>query len=192
MKTLRNLLLSLMVFMSFSNAEEMVIDTAHSEVSFSIKHMMISNVKGEFNDFDAKIDYDVKRKKFNSLSAIINAASVDTGITKRDKHLKSSDFFEVEKFPEIKFVMIKYKANGSMGVIFGDLTIKDITKRVTLNVLVNGVIKDFSGKTRVGFTLKANINRKDYGLQWNKALELGGFAVGDKVKIVIELETVVK
>ena len=118
MKTLRNILVSLMMIMSFSNAAEMMLDGSHSEVSFSIKHMMISNVKGEFTDFDTQMDYDVKKKKFNSLTATINASSVDTGITKRDNHLRSSDFFEVEKFPKIKFVMTRYKNNGSMGTLF--------------------------------------------------------------------------
>ena len=189
-KRFRNLVLSLLFIFSFANGDELIIDAAHSEVGFSIKHMMISNVKGKFTQFDADIDYDIKTQKFNSLDATITAKSINTGITKRDDHLRSGDFFEVAKFADIKFKMTKYTSDGDEGTMYGLLTIKDITKKVKLDVSINGTIKDFKGNTRVGFTLEGKIKRKDYGLKWNKALEFGGFAVGEKVKIIIELETI--
>jgi polyisoprenoid-binding protein YceI len=191
MKRLGVLLVSLFLTFSFAKAEELIIDGSHSEVGFSIKHMMISNVKGKFLDYDAEIDFDIKKRLFNSLEATVEARSVDTGIEKRDDHLRSEDFFEVEKFPQITYKMTKYTADGDEGVMEGILTMRGVSKKVNLNVTVNGVIKDFKGNTKAGFTLEGKINRKDFGLKWNKALELGGLAVGEKVKIVIELETMV-
>jgi polyisoprenoid-binding protein YceI len=189
MRTVSRLVIGFFLVFSFVKADKLLIDTAHSEVGFSIKHMMISNVKGKFNQYDANIDYDLKSKTFRSLEAVIKTKSIDTGITKRDNHLRSADFFEVAKYPDMTFKMTKYTANGDEGVIYGLLTIRDITKKVKLNVTLNGIIKDFEGDTRAGFSLYGTINRKDFGLMWNKALEFGGFAVGDEVKIIIELET---
>lgn len=177
---------------AFSNAAMLEVDKAHSEVGFSIKHLMISNVKGKFLEYDGSIDYDIKKQTFKSLSAKINAKSIDTGIVKRDNHLRSADFFDAEKHPTLTFVMTDYAADGDEGTMEGDLTIRGVTKKVKLDVEINGVIKDFAGNTRVGFTIEGKINRKDFGLTWNKALEFGGVAVGDKVKMLIELETVAK
>jgi len=190
MKKFKNLLLSVLVIVGLcANGEELMIDNSHSEVGFSIKHMMISNVKGKFESFDAEIDYDIKKMQFNQLEATIETTSINTGIEKRDDHLRSDDFFDVLNHPEITFVMTNYKADGDEGVMTGDLTIRGVTKEIKLDVTVNGTVKDFSGNTLVGFTLEGKINRKDFGLTWNKLLEAGGFAVADKVKIVIELET---
>ncbi len=180
---------SFFMVVSFASATELIIDDSHSHVGFSVKHMMISNVKGEFKSYDADIDFDIKNKKFNSLKATIDAKSVDTGIEKRDDHLRSVDFFEVDKHPKITFVMTKYTSNGDTGVMEGDITIRGVTKKIKLDTTVNGVIKDFKGNTRAGFSLSGELNRKDFGLNWNKVLEFGGFAVGDEVKLVIELET---
>ena len=187
-KNLKNLFLSFLLVSGSLSATELIIDGAHSQVGFSIKHMMISNVKGKFSDYDAEIDFDFKTKRFNSLDATINANSIDTGIKKRDDHLRSADFFDVKKYPNITFKMSSYEPDGDEGVMVGDLTIHGITKKVKLEVEVNGVIKH-EGVLRAGFTIEGKINRKDFGLKWNKMLEAGGFAVGDKVKIIIELET---
>ncbi|MEA3354849.1 MAG: YceI family protein [Campylobacterota bacterium] len=189
MKRFYSIVISCLLIMSFVKADEMVIDSSHSEVGFSIKHMMISNVKGKFKEYDAEIEFDLKKKIFTELDATIVAKSIDTGITKRDNHLRSEDFFEVVKYPKITYKMTKYTPDGDEGVMEGILTIRDVTKKVKLDVSVNGIIKDNEGNTRAGFTLEGKINRKEFGLKWNKALELGGFAVGDKVKIVIELST---
>jgi polyisoprenoid-binding protein YceI len=191
MKQLKAIILSLTLMFTFANSDELILDGSHSEVGFSIKHMMISNVKGEFTKFDADIDFDIKTKKFNSLMAIVDATSIDTGIEKRDAHLRSADFFETNKYPNIKFEMTKYTADGDEGVMEGDLTIKDVTKKIKLKVSVNGIIKDHKGNILAGFTIEGKINRKNFGLTWNKVLEFGGVAVGDDVKITIELETMV-
>ena len=111
-KKLGVLLISLFLTFSIVKAEELIIDGAHSEVGFSIKHMMITNVKGKFTEFDGEIEFDLKSKKFISLNAVVNTNSIDTGITKRDNHLRSEDFFEVKKFPKMTYKMTKYSADG--------------------------------------------------------------------------------
>ncbi len=190
MTTLNKLILASFLSVSVANATPHTLDVGHSEVGFSVKHLMITNVKGKFKAYDADIDFDYKTKTFNKLNAVIQTKSIDTGIEKRDKHLRSEDFFLAKKFPEITFNMKSYKADGDEGEIIGDLTIRGTTKEVKLDVEDIGTIKDFNGNNRVGFTLKGKINRVDYGLKWNEALEFGGIAVGEKVKLVIEVEAV--
>lgn len=193
MKTLKIIILSLFLAVWGLNAEVLKIDKAHSDVGFSIKHLMISNVKGKFTNYSANMDFDLDKKIFTKLEATVDASSIDTGIVKRDNHLRSPDFFDVKKYPDIKFVMTSYeKEDNSEGYIYGELTIHGVTKKLKLEAEINGVIKGFKGETRVGFTLTGKINRKDFGLNWNRVLELGGVAVGDKVKILIELQTIVK
>ena len=183
----RSLLISCVLVISSYASSDLVIDKSHSEVGFSIKHMMIANVKGKFLDYDAEIEFDFESKKFESFEATIAATSVDTGIVKRDNHLRSADFFDVEKYPDITFKMTSYKSDGDEGVMTGDLTIHGVTKVVKLNVEVNGTIKH-QGTMRAGFTITGKINRKDFGLKWNRVLEAGGLSVGEKVKIIVELE----
>jgi len=160
------------------------LDKGHSEVGFSVKHLMISNVKGKFKNFDA--EFEVKNKQLTSITAEIDVNTIDTGIVKRDNHLKSDDFFLAEKYPKIYFKSTKIENDK----VYGDLTMRGVTKQVVLDLELNGFIKDFKGNTRVGFTLTGKLNRKDYGLNWNKALEFGGVAVGEKVKLTIEIEAV--
>lgn len=168
---------------------ELVIDDSHSEVGFSIKHLMISNVKGKFKKYEGDIDFDLKTKKFNKFDAKVAVSSIDTGIEKRDDHLRSGDFFDEAKFPQITYKMDKYTSKGDAGVMSGILTMKGISKPVKLNVEFGGIVKDPKGETKVGLTLDGKINRKDFGLNWNKVLEAGGLAVGEEVKIIVELET---
>ncbi len=182
---------ALLLSFSLANATEYKLDNAHTTVGFSVKHLMITNVKGDFKDFEAKIDFDKATKNFNSFSAIVDTASVDTGIEKRDTHLKSDDFFLSEKFPKMTFEMTSYK-NGDEGEMKGNLTIRGITKPIVLEVEDLSTIKDFEGNNRIGFTLKGKINRIDYDLKWNKALEVGGVAVGEEVKIIVDVEAVEK
>lgn len=186
MKLFTKTLLVLALVFSFSQAKEFVIDNTHTNVGFSIKHMMISNVKGNFNTYVGEIDYDVNKKVFNKLSAKIDAASIDTGIVKRDEHLKSADFFDVAQFKTIDFVMSTMKD----GKVNGKLTIHGVTKEVSLDANIHGVVKDFQGKQRVGFTLEGKINRKDFGLTWNKILEGGGLTVDEMVNLVIDVEAI--
>lgn len=192
MKLITKILAASALTFSLANATPHSLDQSHTEVGFSVKHLMITNVKGEFTQFDADIDFDYKTKSFNKLDAVIQTKSVDTGIEKRDNHLRSEDFFLAEKYPEITFKLKSYKADGDEGVATGDLTIRGVTKEVKLDVEDIGTIKDFQGNNRVGFTLRGKINRGDFGLKWNKALELGGLAVGEKVKIIVEVEAVEK
>ncbi|WP_072679495.1 YceI family protein [Arcobacter sp. LA11] len=190
MKLLTSVIAATVLSFSLANATPHSLDAGHSEVGFSVKHLMITNVKGEFNEFDATIDFDYKTKTFNKLNAVIQTKSVDTGIVKRDNHLRSEDFFLADKHPQITFNMKSYKGDGEEGVMIGDLTIRGISKEVKLNVEEIGTIKDLQGNNRVGFTLKGKINRGDFDLKWNKALELGGFAVGEKVKLEVEVQAI--
>ena len=192
MKSIAKIASALMLSFGLANASEYSVDNSHTNVGFSVKHMMITNVKGEFKTYDAKIDFDNASKTFKAFSASVDTSSVDTGIEKRDEHLKSADFFLSEKFPKMTFVMKSYKADGDEGKMSGDLTIRGITKQVVLEVDDIATVKDFQGNNRVGFTLKGKINRMDYDLKWNKALELGGGAVAEEVKIAVEVEAVEK
>lgn len=172
------------------NATPHTLDASHSSVGFSVKHLMITNVKGDFKEFSGDIDFDYKTKSFNTFKGVVKTRSVDTENEKRDNHLRSEDFFLADKYPEMTFVMKSYEADGDEGVMVGDLTLRGVTKQVKLEVEDLGTIKDFKGNNRVGFTLTGKINRMDYGLKWNKAIEFGGVAVGEKVKIVVEIEAV--
>ncbi len=193
MKKLRNILLAgLVAFGLNASAQELMIDLGHSEVGFSVKHLMITNVKGKFTDYDGDIEFDMKNKAFKAFDATVKAKSIDTGIEKRDDHLRDADFFEVDKYPDIKFVMSSYeKKSDTSGILKGNMTIRGISKPIELNATINGVIKDMAGKTKIGFSLDGQINRKDFGLNWNKALEFGGVAVGDEVKLMAEIQAVV-
>lgn len=175
------------------NASVHKLDLTHSNIGFSIKHLMISNVKGNFKTYDATIDFDYKTKSFNTFNAAVDLTSVNTQNEKRDKHLKSKDFFEANMYPKMTFKMNTYKKmSDNHGVMTGELKIKNKTKIVAFDVEELSVIKDFKGNNRVGFTLLAKINRSDFGLTWNKALEFGGFAVGEKVRITIDVEAIEK
>jgi polyisoprenoid-binding protein YceI len=192
MKKISKVIYLSILSLSLANATPYSLDDSHTQVGFSVKHLMITNVKGEFKTYNADIDFDAKTKKFNGFKADIETKSIDTGIEKRDEHLRSEDFFLSEKFPKMTFVMKSYKSDGNKGKMSGDLTIKDVTKAVTLDVDDIATVKDFQGNNRVGFTLKGKINRMDYGLKWNKALETGGLAVSEEVKILVEIEAIEK
>lgn len=187
------IVISLLAFgmMVLLNASSFSLDPSHSHVGFSVKHMMISNVKGEFKEYDGVINFDPKSMSFTKFSGTVDAASVDTGIEKRDDHLKSADFFDVKKYPTITFVMKKYKSEGKdEGEMIGDLTIHGVTKSVKMDVEIGGVAKDPWGNTRLGFSLEGKINREDFGLKWNKVMEAGGLVVGDTIKLNIDIEAI--
>jgi len=171
-------------------ASDFEIDKTHSQVSFKVKHMMISNVQGTFKAYDAEIEFDKNTMQFTSLSAEIETKSVDTGIEKRDNHLRSADFFDATKNPLITFEMTSYKGDKEEGKMDGNLTIRGVSKAVTLDVEIGGIIKDPAGLTRLGFVLEGKIKRKDFGLKWNKLLEAGGLAVSETVKLTIEIEAI--
>lgn len=176
---------------SFADTYE--IDPVHSRVGFKIRHLVISNVIGSFGEFQGKIEFDPKAIEKSSTAAEIKIASINTANVKRDDHLRGDDFFAAQKFPAMKFVSKKVTRKDDENFdVEGDLTIRDINKPVTLAVTYGGSITDFAGDQKVGFTATTTIDRKDFGLTWNKVLEAGGAAVGDKVQIDIELEAVKK
>lgn len=160
------------------------VDTSHSEVGFKVKHMMISTVKGAFEKFDAFAETesdDFKNAKFE-FSAQVN--SINTKNDDRDTHLKSEDFFNAEKYPKLTFTSTSFDGNN----IVGDLTIKDVTKEVTLNTDFNGVAVDPYGQTKAGFEISGKIKRKDFGLSWNAVTEAGSIVVSDTIQFAIDLQ----
>lgn len=168
-------------------AVEYNLDKDHTNVGFTVKHMMITNVHGNFKTYDATIDFDKDKKTFKAFKANVQTSSIDTGIEKRDDHLKSDDFFASEKFENMTFEMTSYEADGSDGKMKGNLTIRGISKPVTLKVEDIAVMGN-----KVGFALEGKINRTDFDLKWNKAIELGGVAVAEEVKIKIDVEAASK
>lgn len=166
-----------------------VIDRAHSELGFSIRHMMIATVHGRFKEFEGYIDFDPANPAAAGGEININVASIDTREEGRNNHLRSGDFFDIEKYPEIHFKSTSIQpVNKSEFKVTGDLTIRDVTKPITFNVEIAGIIKDPYGKERAGLSATGSINRFDYGLTWNNVIETGALVAGDTVKIAVEIE----
>ena len=167
------------------------IDQAHSEISFSAKHLMISTVRGRFNAFTGTVDGDEANPTAAKVDVQIDASSLVTGEEKRDTHLRSPDFLDVEKFPYLTFKSTRIEqVDDSHAKLYGDLTIRDVTNPVVLDVEYAGQAKTPWGTTSAGFNASTKINRKDWNLNWNVALETGGWLVGDQISINIELELV--
>ncbi len=177
-----------------SRAEAVVydIDPDHSQVIFKVKHLGISNVTGQFDLFNGSYSFDEENLANSSVETEIVASSINTNKKKRDDHLKSDEFLDVEKFPSITFKSKEVKGSGDELQIVGDLTIHGVTKEVTLDADYGGSVTDPWGNKRSAFTASTEINRKDFGMTWNKALEAGGFVVGDEVKITLEIEGIQK
>jgi polyisoprenoid-binding protein YceI len=166
------------------------IDKSHSEAIFQVRHL-VTKVRGRFTDFEGAIEYDEANPSASSVHFTINATSIDTAEPDRDKHLRSADFFEVEKFPQITFRSTSIAKRGSETFdVTGDLTMHGVTKSIVLPVAHLGKAKDPWGNERLGFEAETTLNRKDYGLSWNAALETGGFLVGEEVKISIQIQAV--
>lgn len=167
------------------------IDNSHSSIHFSARHMMISTVRGEFHNFSGTVDFNEENPALSSVNVEIEPASLETRDAQRDGHLKSADFFDVENFPVATFKSTRAEASSdTTGKLYGDLTVKGVTKPVVLDVEYNGQSKSPWGTTSAGFTATTKVNRKDFGLNWNVALETGGVLVGEEVKITIEAEIV--
>lgn len=168
------------------------IDASHSTVQFSIRHMMITNVRGQFQAVEGTVEFDPAQPGATRIEASLEVASIHTREEKRDAHLKSADFFDAEKYPKISFVSSEAISKGSGEMeLRGKLTIRDTTKDVTLHVEeLTPEHKDPWGQTRIGATAKAAIKRSDFGIQWNQALEAGGVLVGDEVKISLDVSLV--
>jgi polyisoprenoid-binding protein YceI len=166
------------------------LDPTHTIVEFSAKHLMISTVKGRIADIEGTISIDEKNPRNSSVEATLKTASIDTRTEPRDDHLRSGDFLNVEKYPEIKFRSTRFDGDRKAFKLTGDLTIRDVTRPITLDVEFEGQTKDPWGGERVGFSAKGKIDRRDFGLTWNQVLEAGGVAVGNEIKIGIEVEAI--
>lgn len=165
------------------------LDTAHSSIDFSVKHMMVSKVKGTFHNFDAKIEADPSDLTTANIEFTVNMDSVDTRNEQRDNHLRSQDFFDVEKYPKMEFKTTNIVKTGEATYdVTGDLTIHGVTNSETFSVSSEGTAKDPQGNEVAGFSGQGKINRKDYGLTYNAALETGGVLVGEDINISIEIE----
>jgi polyisoprenoid-binding protein YceI len=166
------------------------IDKTHSEVTFQVRHL-VTKVRGRFTDFSGTVQFDEARPEQSAIDFSINAASIDTGTADRDTHLRSEDFFAAEQYPVITFKSVKVaKKSAQQFDIEGTLTIRGIAQTLTLPVTYLGTATDPWGNTRIGFEGEVTINRKDFGLNWNAALEAGGFLVGDDVKISVSLQAI--
>lgn len=167
------------------------IDTSHTTLEFGVKHMMVTTVRGRFTEFDGIITEDPDNQLNSRVEGWVDLASVDTHDANRDAHLRSADFFDVEKFPRMTFVSKRIEKMGSDQYrVTGDLTIKGITREIVFDVTNEGQNKNPWGGAVWGLTASATLNRKDFGLNWNVALETGGWLVGEQVKIRVEMELV--
>lgn len=194
MKTMTTTLLSLALAFAAAPASALTyeIDTAHSEVGFKVRHMMAGKTSGRFTKFTGTIEYDAKDPSKWSTKAVIEAASIDTANEKRDGHLKSEDFFDVAKHPTMEFVSTGVKGwKGGKGKLLGKLTLHGVTKDIVLDLESNPEA-DAMGGERTGFTARTKIDRREFGVVWNKTLDKGGLAVGNDVEITLEIEAVVK
>ena len=167
-----------------SNNTNWTIDATHSEIAFKVKHMMISTVTGHFEDFTATAKTDGESFENASIEFSAKTGSINTKNADRDAHLKSDDFFNSEKFPEMKFVSKSFKGDK----LVGDLTIRDITKEITLDAELNGIAVDPYGQTKAGLEIKGEINRKDFNLTWSAVTEAGSIVVSDEVKLVVDVQ----
>ncbi|UII32387.1 YceI family protein [Fulvivirga ulvae] len=163
------------------------IDAAHSNIGFTVSHMVISETEGNFKEFDATVTS--SKEDFDGAAVVFTAkvASIDTDNQKRDEHLKGEDFFNAEKYPEIKFDG-KIKKSGSKYQLVGDFTMRGVTKKVTFDVKYNGTVKDPWGNIKSGFKINGTVNRQEYGLKWGALTEAGGAVVGDEVNIICNVE----
>ena len=180
----RTVLLASMLSVGTLFAGTYNVDKDHSDVAFKVKHMMISNVKGNFESFSGSFAYDEKTKTLQALSGVVDVDSINTDNAKRDAHLKSADFFDAAKYPQMQLTLLKVDGDTA----YTKLTIHGITKEVKMELETRDAVKDPWGGTRTGLSLSGKINRVDFGLKWNKVMETGGVLVGEDVKIEIELE----
>ncbi len=166
------------------------IDTSHSSVHFTVRHMVISKVRGGFTKWSGTLDFDPEHPEATSIAVKIETASIDTHEAQRDGHLRSPDFFDAEKFPTITFESKKIDRAGDTFRVTGDLAMHGVTKPVTLEAEFLGAGKDPWGNQRAGFTAHGKLDRREFGLQWNQVLEAGGLLVGDTIDIAIDVEAV--
>jgi polyisoprenoid-binding protein YceI len=166
------------------------LDPDHSTIEFRVTHMVVSKTTGRFTDYAGFIDMDGEAGNVKAIEATIKAGSVNTNHEKRDAHLRNADFLDVEHYPTITFKMKNYKKTAEGYTAVGDLTLHGVTKEITLGGQYNGATKDPLGNTRAGFSAEGKLNRKDFGMVWNKTLDSGGLVVGDEVQIRLDVECI--
>ena len=183
------LFVMMFLFAASATAGVYKLDPAHSQAAFTVKHLMVTNVKGDFKKFEGKFNYDSAKKELKDIDVVIDTDSIETGVADRDNHLKGNDFFDAKKYPKIIFKSQKGEmaADGKTGKVKGMLTMRDKTLPVVLDVTNNGEV-EFMGVKKIGFSATTKVNRKDWGVSWNKSLDKGGVAVSDEVIINIEGE----
>ncbi len=164
------------------------IDPKHSYIGFRVTHMGLAEVPGAFRDFSGSINYDGKDVSKSSVNFTAKVTSVDTGVAPRDTHLRTADFFEVEKYPEMTFKSTKIEKKGDKWEVTGDFTLKGVTKQITIPFTVNGMMKDAKGNVKMGISAQTMINRQEYGVKWGNKLPDGTLALSDMVKIDLQLE----
>ncbi|CUS36437.1 YceI family protein [Candidatus Nitrospira nitrificans] len=166
------------------------IDPDHSLIEFRVTHMVISKTSGRFMDYRGFVEMDASANTLKTIEATIQAESINTNQEKRDMHLRNADFLDVKQFPTMTYKMKHYRKQGATYTIVGNLTLRGVTKEVTLIGTLNGVTQDPWGNTRAGFTAEGTLNRKDFGMVWNKTLDSGGLIVGDEVQIRLDIECI--
>ena len=166
------------------------LDLEHSTIEFRVTHMVVSKTAGRFTDYAGFIDMDAESGTVKTIEATIKTGSVNTNHEKRDAHLRNADFLDVEHYPTITFKMKSYKKTAEGYTAVGDLTLHGVTKEITLVGQYNGATKDPWGNTRAGFSAEGKLNRKDFGMVWNKTLDSGGVVVGDEVQIRLDIECI--
>lgn len=171
-------------------AASFVVDQAHSNLGFSLKHMVVSTVRGRFNDFSGSLEFDPATKELTRVDAEIQAGSIDTNKNKRDRHLRAPDFFDVTRYPVLRFRSTKIERIGEEYRVTGELTIKDVTKQLVLTGSYQGSVKGHGGKLHLGFVAEGEIDRYDFGIRYNRVLDQGGLSIGTKVKILLEIEAI--
>ena len=173
------------------NTNGWTLDTAHSGIAFSVRHMVVAKVRGRFASWSGKVELDEGDLTHSQVDVEIDARSIDTGNAQRDEHLRSKDFFDVERFPTLRFQSRKIETVGADRLeVVGDLTLHGVTREVTLAVERGGQAKDPWGNRRAGFSATASIQRSDFGLVWNQALETGGVLVADRIDIELDVQAV--
>lgn len=179
-----------LVLVAAAAAQEYKIDPSHSSANFTVRHLMVSNVNGRFAKMSGTLYYDENAPEKSWVKAVIDATSINTDNTDRDNHLRSADFFEVEKHPQITFESKRVQKRGDGFVAFGTLTMKGVAKEIELPFEFLGKIKDPRGRMRVGFEATTVLNRKEYGINWSRMMDTGGAVVSDNVKINLQIEAI--
>lgn len=184
------LTLGLLVLAAGAQAADYVIDASHSSVAFKVRHMMVSKVSGTFDSFSGSAQFTADEPGAWSVEAVIEMSSINTNDAKRDDHLRSPDFFDVESHPEMTFKSTGVEVDGDDIMLLGELTLMGVTKPVELELEFNGEITDPWGNQRAGFSAEGKLDRRDFGMSWNKAMDKGGIVVGNDVTIDLEVELI--